>query len=68
MNESSKAHQSMYYKSSHKLPYASFKDLLLCDENDRSAKQLKRDYRQMEHKHRQVKFKHLIGKCGNSLK
>jgi hypothetical protein len=54
--------ESLYYKSSQKLSYGMFKELLACEENDRSKKQLKKDYRALEQNHRQVKFKHLIGK------
>ena len=40
-----------------------FKELFHFEENDRTRKELKKDYRYIEKDHRgHVKFKHLIGK------
>lgn len=53
--------KSLFYKKSQKVSYKMFKELFACEENDRSKKQIKKDYRSLEKSHRQVKFKHLIG-------
>jgi hypothetical protein len=40
-----------------------FREIFDFEENDRSRKEMKRDYREMEESHRGVvKFKHLIGR------
>ena len=59
-DESSEEEQ-IYYKNSKKIEWDDFKTLFKFDENDKSKKELKKEFKKMDKKHKgNLKFKHLI--------